>query len=123
VGHHAMESASFVHGSIPVLNKDLTPLLQDKIDMYACGHDHNLQHIKRPTTFHHIVSGGGSYSSMANSLHPINQRYPGLRAGEATFGFATVTVNATHMYMEFIDYFGKSIYNTTISKSERSNKL
>jgi acid phosphatase len=112
-----MESASFVHGSIEMLNKDLEPLLSHHgVDLYACGHDHNLQHIKRENTFHHIVSGGGSYASLLNSFHPVNQRYPGLLHGSATFGFFAVTVSPTQMYMEIIDFLGNSLYNYTITK-------
>uniref|UniRef100_A0A7S4HW36 Calcineurin-like phosphoesterase domain-containing protein n=1 Tax=Vannella robusta TaxID=1487602 RepID=A0A7S4HW36_9EUKA len=48
VGHHAMESASLVHGPRPLMNVAIRPILKSYgVDLYICGHDHNLQHLHR----------------------------------------------------------------------------
>lgn len=119
MGHHAMESASLVHGPRPFLNMNLRPILrQYNVDLYICGHDHNLQHIhKNFEPMHHVVSGGGGFVTGAPSLHPVFQsnEYPGIKFAEATFGFIAATASKNTLHLDFVDYWGKIIYNTTIN--------
>ena len=117
LGHHAMESASFVHGPRPQLNQDLRPLLnQYGAHVYMCGHDHNLQLIKSSDPIYHIVSGGGGFVTSPFSLHKTDFGYPGLMYGSSTFGFVVAHLKQTQLFLEFVDYRGDIVSSFTINK-------
>lgn len=120
-----MESASLVHGPRPFLNIDIRPLLnQYNVDLYICGHDHNLQHIHKVSEhMHHIVAGGGGFVTASNSLHSVlsPREYMGIKFAESTFGFVAAVASSDAIVLEFIDYWGNIIYNTTISTVKKSD--
>jgi tartrate-resistant acid phosphatase type 5 len=66
VGHHPVYTNGH-HGNTVELVEHLQPLLQKyNVQVYFCGHDHNLEYIKKPDEItHHFISGGGSKSGRA----------------------------------------------------------
>ena len=59
VGHHPVFSGGR-HGSSLRLIKILKPLLDNyKVQVYFCGHDHDMQHLKVDNV-HYIIAGSGS---------------------------------------------------------------
>lgn len=60
VGHHPIRSYGY-YGDQARLVKFVKPVLdKHRVDIYACGHDHDLQVIRNPADeFYCIVSGGG----------------------------------------------------------------
>ena len=119
IGHHAIESASLVHGPQVMLRKDLLPILnRQNALLYIAGHDHNLQYILRPySRLHHVVCGGGGFVTTSLSLHPVFEKkeYPGLVFGSPTFGIVTGTLRPDSLHLDFVDYWGEVIFNTTIA--------
>lgn len=61
VGHHPVYSNGGAHGDTKALVKDLAPLLQEHgVQLFLCGHDHDMQHLElegQKTSF--VLSGGG----------------------------------------------------------------
>jgi acid phosphatase len=59
VGHHPVFSGGHHGSSLPLIRK-LKPLLdRHKVQVYFCGHDHDMQHLKIDNV-HYIVAGSGS---------------------------------------------------------------
>jgi tartrate-resistant acid phosphatase type 5 len=60
IGHHTIVSGG-VHGDSAVLQVRLAPLLRDgRVDIYICGHDHDLQALQLANGPLVIVCGSGS---------------------------------------------------------------
>ena len=60
-GHHQVYSATRLDN--PRLIRDLVPLLDHRVDVYLCGHDHNLQALKSDGGVRFFVAGGGGVPS------------------------------------------------------------
>mmetsp|Transcript_893 Transcript_893/g.3291 ORF Transcript_893/g.3291 Transcript_893/m.3291 type:complete len:325 (-) Transcript_893:36-1010(-) len=118
VGHHAMESASAVHGPIARFAVELRPLLERYgADAYFAGHDHIMQHVHAPgARLHHFVCGGGGFMTGAGALHQVVPRYPNLLHASTTFGFFAASATQSQLDLEFISYRGEVVYNTTIAR-------
>lgn len=59
VGHHTIVSNG-VHGATGSMVKYIKPLLEKyHVDVYFCGHDHDIQVLQPENGVHYIVSGGG----------------------------------------------------------------
>jgi tartrate-resistant acid phosphatase type 5 len=66
-GHHPVFSGGH-HGSSPPLIRRLKPLLdRHKVQVYFCGHDHNMQHLKIDNV-HYIVAGSGSATRSTSKI-------------------------------------------------------
>src|SRR5262249_60638066 len=68
-GHHPIYSAGH-HGDTPVLVEKLLPVLRRRADVYLCGHDHDLQHLKEEEGVHFFVAGGGGAKTAAPPAGP-----------------------------------------------------
>lgn len=90
--------------------KHLEPLLKKyNVDVYFCGHEHDLQHIKPEGTTHYFVSGAGS------QLRPTGYTDQTLFA-KSVQGFCAVSVVPDKMLVQMVDYTGNVIYKYTIEK-------
>jgi tartrate-resistant acid phosphatase type 5 len=107
-GHHPVYSAG-EHGDTPNLITSVLPILQRwAVDLYICGHDHDLQHLSDGAiTF--VVSGAASRirASPANPGHP-HLRW--VRGG--ALGFARHAVNASHLTTAFIDSASRAVIHS-----------
>ena len=113
-GHHPVYSAG-EHGDTPTLTSSLLPILRRRgVDLYLCGHDHDLQQLADGAiTF--VVSGAAS-RVRASPAAPNHPRLLWARGG--ALGFARHTVNATHLYTEFVDSASRTVLRSfAISRS------
>mmetsp|Transcript_26168 Transcript_26168/g.42889 ORF Transcript_26168/g.42889 Transcript_26168/m.42889 type:complete len:371 (+) Transcript_26168:182-1294(+) len=112
VAHHPVYSAAG-HGDTHELIDQLQPILvQTGVDLYICGHDHDLQHIKKDESkVHYFVSGAGSETrdeiSATNSL-----RWQSIQSGFMLFSLKTKDV----MTMEAFTWDGVNPYTATIAR-------
>ena len=68
-GHHPIYSASKVHGNTNELITKVKPLLEKyNAQIYFCGHDHDLQHLREKNGhIDYIVTGAGGEPWPSNS--------------------------------------------------------
>jgi tartrate-resistant acid phosphatase type 5 len=81
-----------------------------QIDVYICGHDHNIQWLEAKCGTEFIVSGSGS---KANTLSGNNPNH--FQAGE-TEGFIWLEVSDTSFTGVFYDKTGKELYSRVVMK-------
>lgn len=112
VGHHPM----FTGGSrtenadTRAVRGSLLPLFEKyQIDAYLAGHEHSLQHIGPVRNVHQFISGSASEKTPARLL-PIS------KFAASEYGFMLFTVKSDLVMVQVIDYTGKIIYTTTLSK-------
>jgi len=106
-GHHPVYSAGTGHGNSPDLIKQLNPLLiKNGVDFYICGHDHDLQHLKKSTgSLDYIVSGAGSETRIAGFI-------PGMSLfSNGDSGFALISLSKNNARVYFINYKGEILYS------------
>ncbi len=112
VGHHPM----FTGGGrtegydTRAVRNSLKPLLDKyEVDMYLAGHEHSLQHIVPAGKTHHFISGAASEKTAAKLL-------PESKMAASEYGYMLFSATANSMLLQTIDYTGKIIYTTTITK-------
>jgi tartrate-resistant acid phosphatase type 5 len=107
VGHHPVYSNGGAHGDTKALVKDLAPLLQQHgVQIYLCGHDHDMQHLElegQKTSF--VVSGGGGAR-----IRPPKDLPRGPYAKDV-YGFTHMQIGKEHMVMRHIDPNGKQLHS------------
>ena len=109
-GHYQIYSAT--RGDEQNLIKRLLPLLRNRVDLYLCGHDHNLQELKPEDGVHFFVSGGGGAG-----VYPFRQaNYPHSIFKEEQYGFTILDANQDELKVKFVGLQGEEIYSSTIHK-------
>ena len=109
VGHHPVYSGSPMHGDNPELIRHLRPLLEKYgVQVYFCGHDHDLQYLKPPGRVHYIVSGAGSQLRETG-------REQWTRFSASRNGFVLALLKADLLEIQFIDLHGQVLYRAEIS--------
>jgi tartrate-resistant acid phosphatase type 5 len=109
-GHYQIYSAT--RGDEQNLIKRLLPVMRNRVDVYLCGHDHNLQELKPEDGVHFFVSGGGGAGS-----YPF--RFPDYRHSvfkQEQYGFTVLDADNEQLRMQFIDLNGKELYSSVIRK-------
>jgi hypothetical protein len=108
VAHHPLFSNGN-HGDNGVLQRTWGPLMQEAgVDLYICGHDHDLQHLQlkdwKPTFM--LVGGGGATTRpMAGDLRgPFSK---------AAHGFADLQFTPNLITVKFIDVEGAVMHAFT----------
>jgi tartrate-resistant acid phosphatase type 5 len=118
VGHHTIFSSG-MHGRTNDATQQrmraLLPLLRkERVDLYICGHDHDLEHRSGDPLF--LVSGAGSGTDEMRPRRPPQKGprgepaepptiYPPL-PGKAYLGFAILEIAARHLSITFYDKAG-----------------
>ena len=111
VGHHPVFSASPKHGNTPELIKKFKPLFDKyNVDIYFCGHDHDMQHLKPAgSKVDYIVTGSGGETRKTgkdeNSLFSLSES-----------GFTLISINGKELTLYFINTKGQIVYSMTKSK-------
>lgn len=105
VAHHPLYSNGD-HGDNGVLQQTWGTLFrQYGVDMYICGHDHDLQHLEMPgvTTSFILVGGGGA------TVRPmrIDRRGP---FSKSSYGFADLNITPTKLTVRFIGGEGQVLH-------------
>lgn len=116
VGHRTAYSAG-LHGPTASAHNLLPIMERHKVDVYICGHDHNLQHLRHVDGdgLDFIVCGGGGAPLYGyNSAHAqeLKQRY-GIETKffQSTHGFVSLTSTKTQLKFDFYDEHNKNIYS------------
>jgi tartrate-resistant acid phosphatase type 5 len=114
LGHHPVFSDGS-HGDTRSLIDHLDPLLRrHKVDLYLCGHDHDLQHIElkgHPTSF--VVSGAGGARA-----REIRGRKRGAFA-KAVYGFTHIELQRERFTLRHVDANGRQLHAFTKSSGGR----
>lgn len=107
-GHHHIYSAT--RGDNRTLITQLLPVLRGQADIYICGHDHNLQHVRPEGGVHFFVSGGGG----AGTYKTID--YERTIFKKETYGFTTLEADEQQIRMTMIDLNGEQLYEYVLKK-------
>lgn len=107
-GHHPVYSGGS-HGNTPEMIEFIKPLLEkNSVNMYLCGHDHDMQHLKVPgSNVNYFVSGA------ASKLRDVSSTEYTLFAKSAN-GFLFVKAENRKLHTAFIDNNGSQIYSYVI---------
>jgi acid phosphatase len=107
VGHHPIRSYGH-YGDQSFMLRHVKPLLDaHKVNIYACGHDHDLQVIKHPDDgFVCAVSGGGGGSRP--TTRGEHSRY-----AASNGGFMTFTARSASLTVDVYDANGTQTFTTT----------
>lgn len=110
IGHHPVYSVGY-HGNSPDLIRLFKPILvENKVDFYVAGHDHDLQHTKQPDQpIHYLVSGGGS------EHRPVTPDSNTLFA-KSIPGFLQITLYSDNANIYFYDKDGSLLHQQKVSK-------
>lgn len=110
VGHHHVYTGGSRKDIVSDQKEVLEPLFKKyNVDVYFCGHEHDLQHLKPEGKTHYVVSGAGSELRETSYL-PIS------KFAASVQGFCAASVTSNELLLQMIDYKGNVIYKTTITK-------
>jgi tartrate-resistant acid phosphatase type 5 len=109
-GHYQIYSAT--RGDEQNLIKRLLPILRNRVDVYLCGHDHNLQELKPEDGVHFFVSGGGGAG-----VYPFRQpNYSHSTFKQEQYGFTVLDADKDQLKIRFIGLQGEELYSSVIHK-------
>jgi hypothetical protein len=108
-GHFHMFSATRRDNA--TLIRRLKPLLDGRVDVYLCGHDHNLQALEPDAGVHYFVAGGGGAS-----MYEMDSTYTRAIARFRTHGFAVLDADRTGLTVRLVDKDRKELYVKTLRK-------
>jgi len=108
-GHHPIYSGGNYQDR-PDLIARLLPILKNRVDMYICGHDHNLQVIQPDAGVHFVIAGGGGAGLY--ELRPYERSVFASRSN----GFAVLDADATRLAFSLVDGNGRTVYEQAIRK-------
>jgi tartrate-resistant acid phosphatase type 5 len=110
VGHHHIYTGGVRKNDVNTIRPSLEPVFaKNNVDIYFCGHEHDLQHMKaanKPT--HYFLSGAGA------DLRPTGTINETLFSASIQ-GFMSVTVRKKNLEVKIVDYKGNILYTTTLT--------
>jgi len=107
-GHHTLYSSG---RETKWVVERLLPLLKNRVDLYLCGHDHNLQELRPEDGVHFFVSGGGGAD-----LDDVNPAYGRAVFEDEANGFTVLEADNQRVKVTFVGVDGRLIYSDTINK-------
>lgn len=109
VGHHPIFSSGTHRGS-PAMERFVRPLLERYgVRAYFNGHDHNLEHV-RAGSVDYICSGSGAAARPTHAIEGSRFAYPNP-------GFASCSLSAETLTLNFHDARGAQIYSAEIMRA------
>ena len=116
VGHHPLYSGNYRTGEQRKLKNSIEQLLiENNVDAYLCGHDHNLQYLKKDK-INYFVSGAGSEIYSSKRLEGITQYVYCQEGVDCTSAFMVFSLEKSAMEVQMIDSWGKLLYKNIIEK-------
>jgi tartrate-resistant acid phosphatase type 5 len=112
IGHHPVLSGGY-HGGQLEMQEQVRPIMdKDGVNIYFCGHDHDMQHLKWKKTdkLNYFVSGAGSGPRNCD-----NTEFTLFHKGK-TGGFLGAVLSPDEIKLTFIDADGNELYSTVISR-------
>lgn len=120
-GHHPVYSGGF-HGDNELqVHWFWQSFLQEKVDFYLSGHNHQLEHLKyEEDETDYIVSGagGGHYRSSKAQARLRSSNYAKSLFHYPDNGFVWMSLSESHADVRFFDANGKKIYQFLKRKSQ-----
>jgi hypothetical protein len=116
--HHPLFSNGD-HGDNGVLQKDWGPLVKKyNVDIYLCGHDHDLQHLEMPgwNSSFFLVGGGGATTRPMR----VDKRGP---FSQSEMGFADFNFTPTRAVVRLVDSTGRVLHEFEKTKDGKSRVL
>ncbi|MGL5272301.1 MAG: metallophosphoesterase [Phocaeicola sp.] len=112
IGHHPIFAETKKDASERTdLQNRLDPILRKhKVDVYACGHIHNFQHVRMPKSNIDYVTNGSA--SLGRKVAPIE----GTQFCSPETGFSVFAVDKKELNMHFVDKTGAVIYTVKRTK-------
>lgn len=111
VGHHPLYSGGWRANIQDTKNMRafLEPVFEKhKVELYISGHEHHLEYTQPAGNTHYIISGSASES------RPAERNANGGQFTAARQGFATLSVTANEMLLQFIDYTGAILHTAVL---------
>lgn len=109
-GHHHVYTGGMRRGKVSETKEVLEPILKKhNVNVYFCGHEHDLQYIKPEGKTSYVVTGAGSELRETGCL-------PTTKFAASTQGFCAVSISDNDLLLQMIDYKGNVIYKTTIPR-------
>lgn len=112
VGHHPMYTGGGRTEAYDTkaIRNSLKPLF-DKcgVDVYLAGHEHSLQHLYAGGKTYHFISGAASEKTPVKLLGIS-------KMAASEYGFMLFSITGNDLLLQTIDYTGKIIYSTSVSK-------
>lgn len=109
IGHHHIYSGGLRKNDANSVRDALEPVfVRNKVDIYFCGHEHDLQHLKSakgPTNY--FLSGAGSDLRATGSI-------PETLFAASVQGFMNVEIRRKSILVQVVDYKGNILYSTTV---------
>ncbi|HWB05712.1 MAG TPA: metallophosphoesterase [Verrucomicrobiales bacterium] len=109
-GHHPVYTNSVVGDTKPLVEK-WAPIFQEhNVDLYLCGHDHDLQHLElegRKTSY--VVSGAGG-ARLTGIKDKSSRSIP---FAKAVYGFSHLQVNDQRFLLRHLDANGQQLHAFT----------
>lgn len=114
-GHHPLYSGGKRLGETDQIKNSLEPIFKRyKVDAYFAGHEHDLQHIKKPEeNLHYFISGAGSEVRKTGTMDIT-------KFAASVQGFMAVSILKKRMLVQIINYKGNLIYTTEITKPDKN---
>jgi hypothetical protein len=111
-GHYQIYSATRGDndaGQADLVHKLLPILTRNHVDVYLCGHDHNLQELAEKSGLHFFVMGAGGAD-----LYGFDQENYGRSVFKSSeHGFGVVEVSPKAMTISLVGLDGKPLHSTT----------
>ena len=112
-GHHPIYSGGNYQDR-PDLIASLLPILQNRADVYICGHDHNLQALRPEEGVRFYVAGGGGAGLY--ELRPTSDR----SSPAAPTASRSSTADRSRLTISLVDMTGATLYEETVKKTDAS---
>lgn len=107
-GHYQVYSAT--RGDEQNLIDRLMPVLRNRVNLYLCGHDHNLQELQADGDVHFLVSGGGGAS-----LYDFTQKnYARSDFKAKENGFTVIEADRNTLQLSIVDREGAVLKHMVI---------
>ena len=131
-GHRPIYAVGDTGPVTSALWEELRPRLEAKgVDIYLCGHDHNVQHIRnlnnQPGDLEYVVNGAGG--ALIYPFDPEKELFlkenHGMEVAHftMTYGFAPLTITKDSLTFDFISGSGEHLYSFTKTRTERKHKM
>ena len=116
VGHHPLYSGNYRTGQQARLRNAIEQLMiENKVNVYLCGHDHNLQYLKKGKIYY-FVSGAGSETYESVPVADMTQYIYCKEGRKCTAAFMIFSLDKSGMIIQMVDAKGQLVYKSKIGK-------
>lgn len=111
IGHHPLYTTGVRRDKMLDVRKAFLPIFEKhKVNAYLAGHEHDLQHQKPEGFTHYFVSGTGS------EIRPVTKDEQQTKFAISDHGFMSMQLLKDKLNVQVINFEGKQLYQTTISR-------